>query len=156
MGVAAGQCMVIGIGNPERGDDRAGRAVVERLRASPPAGVELRGIAGEAADLVELLEEAHGAYLIDACLSGAKPGTVRRLDLVAKPLDRRDFAASTHGFGLAEAVELARALGQLPAPCVLYAIEGADFAAGAPMSAAVAAAVGEVAERLRAEIEGRG
>ena len=49
-------------------------------------------------------------------------------------------------------MELARALAQLPPHCVVYAIEGASFETGAPLSQAVAAAVADVAARLRTEI----
>ncbi|MFA6207521.1 MAG: hydrogenase maturation protease, partial [Methylocystis sp.] len=70
------------------------------------------------------------------------------------PLPRAAFGASTHGFGLAEALELARALGVLPPRCIVYAIEGEIFDIGAPMSPAVAAAVAVVADRLRADILG--
>ena len=59
---------------------------------------------------------------------------------------------SSHGLGLHQAIELARALGQLPGRCVVYAIEGASFEAGAPLSPAVAAGAVEATERVRAEI----
>ena len=68
------------------------------------------------------------------------------------PLPQGAFGVSTHGFGLHEAIELARALGQLPSHCVVYAIEGASFETGAPQSPLVAGAVVEVASRLSAEI----
>jgi len=61
---------------------------------------------------------------------------------------------STHGFGAAAAVELARALGRLPRLSVVYAIEGASFAAGAALSPPVAKAAAEVVRRLGAEIGG--
>jgi hydrogenase maturation protease len=59
---------------------------------------------------------------------------------------------STHGFGLAEAIELARALGGLPPRCVVYAIEGSSFEEGAALSPPVVAAAAEVARRLCGEI----
>ena len=60
---------------------------------------------------------------------------------------------STHGFGLAAAIELGRTLGQLPAHVVVYAIEGKSFDTGAALSGPVAAAVSVVAERIRSEID---
>ena len=72
------------------------------------------------------------------------------------PLPQGAFGASTHGFGLHEAVELARALEQLPSRCVVFVIEGAGFEMGAPLSAPAAAAVIEVARRLRDELIGVG
>ena len=62
--------------------------------------------------------------------------------------------SSTHAFGVADAVELARALDRLPERLDVYAIEGASFAAGAPLSPAVAAAIDELADLLAAEAAG--
>jgi len=144
--------LVIGIGNPDRGDDGVGPAVARRLRARAPDGVELLETDGEASRLLELLAGADVAWLVDAAVSGAAAGTIRRLDPIAAPLPRSLFAVSSHGLGLAEAVELARALGSLPRRLVVYAIEGAGFAPGAPLTPAVAAAVIEAEERLLGEI----
>jgi hydrogenase maturation protease len=144
--------IVLGIGNPDRGDDAAGRAVARLLRSAPPDGFELVEQDGEATALLAQLDGAAAAFVVDACASGASPGTVRRFDVTTGPLPQAAFGLSTHGFGLAEAIELARALGQLPPCCVVYAIEGGCFEAGAPLSPPVAAAVVAVAERLRAEI----
>jgi hydrogenase maturation protease len=144
--------MVLGVGNPGRGDDAAGRAVVRRLEGLLPAGVEVIERDGEATALLAEINGAAAAFIVDACASGAPPGTIRRFDASTAPLPDLAFALSTHGFGLAAAIELARALGQLPPRCVVYAIEGDTFEAGAPLSPAVAKAVVEVARRLRAEI----
>jgi len=150
--MATPRCIVLGIGNPDRGDDAAGRAVAQRLRGTLPGGVALAEADGEATDLLARLEGPDVAYLVDACVSGAPAGTVRRFDVAQGPLPEGAFGLSTHGLGLGQAVGLARALGRLPQRCVVYAIEGASFEAGAPMSPAVAQAVGEVAGRLLAEL----
>jgi hydrogenase maturation protease len=124
---------LIGLGNAWRGDDAAGLVVARRLG----------GVAHEG-DAVALLEEWAGAahaVVVDAAVSGAPPGTVHRFD-AARPLPAATLrSSSTHAFGLADAVELARALGRLPARLDVYAIEGAGFALGAPLSPPVGAAV---------------
>jgi hydrogenase maturation protease len=152
MASARCQRVILGIGNIARGDDAAGRLVVRRLKGSLPDNVEAAELDGEATALLARFEGAEAAFLIDACRSGAPPGTVRRLDVGMTPLPAGLFGLSTHGFGLAEAVELARALARLPPRCVLYAIEGASFETGAPLSPAVAAAVSDVVARLRLEM----
>ena len=148
--------MVFGIGNPDRGDDAAGRAVARRLRGVLPADVAIIEHDGEATALLAGFAGAAAVWLVDACLSGAAPGTIRRLDVHDGPLPRTLSGISTHGFGPAEAVELARALGRLPARCIVYAIEGASFAPGAPPSPDVAAAIAGVADRLRDEFTNTG
>ncbi|MBS0517961.1 MAG: hydrogenase maturation protease [Proteobacteria bacterium] len=148
----ARRAIVVGIGNPDRGDDGAGRAVVQRLRGKLPAHIEAAEHDGEATSLLALLDGADAAFLIDACLSGAEPGTVRRFDVARSPLPKEDFQVSTHGLGLAEAIELARALKQLPSSCVVYAIEAASAEPGASLSPPVASAVDIVGEKVQAEI----
>jgi hydrogenase maturation protease len=150
--------IVIGIGNPDRGDDAAGRAVARWLHGKLPPAVEIVEHDGEASTLLARLEGAATAYLIDACASGASAGTIRRFDAGSAPLPQGAFNGgfniSTHGLGLAEAVELARAFGQLPDRCIVYAIEAASFEPGAPLSPPVAAAVAQVGNRVRNEICG--
>jgi len=111
---------------------------------------------GEATALIAHMEGAQRLFLIDACASGAPPGTVHRFDVGSAAMPALAPGFSTHGFGPAVAVELARALGRLPSRSIVYAIEGASFEAGAPLSPAVAAAVREVVRRLCAEIAGTG
>jgi hydrogenase maturation protease len=154
MGGTGGRRIVIGIGNPDRGDDAAGRIVAHRLRNTLPDGVDIVEEHGEATALMARLDGAAEAWLIDACSSGAAAGTVRRFDVAQTPLPHGAFGASTHGFGVAEAIELARILGQLPLRCVVYAIDGESFETGAPLSSPVAGAVADIVARLRAEIAG--
>lgn len=151
----APRLIVIGIGNPDRGDDAVGRSVALLLRGMVPDEVELIQHDGEATGLLACLDGSAAAYLVDACASGAPPGTVRRFDVHAAPLPQRLFGLSTHGFGLAEAIELARALDHLPQHCVVYAIEGETFEPGAALSPSAVAAVEDVARRLTFEIVGQ-
>lgn len=146
--------IVLGIGNPDRGDDAAGPAVARLLKGTLTADIEVAEHGGEAAALLGRLDGAAQAYLVDACVSGAPTGTVQRFDAATTPLPQRVFGLSSHSFGLAEAIELGRALGQLPPHCIVYAIEGGGFEAGEPLSPPVQAAVADVASRIRAEIMG--
>ena len=140
--------MVIGLGNAGRGDDAAGRACVAALRGRLPDGIELIETDGEPASLLVLLARASEACLIDACVSGAQPGTVRRFDVASHALPALSATDSTHGLGLREALELARGLGVLPERCVVYAIEGLSYEPGAPLTEPMRAAISAVAERI--------
>jgi hydrogenase maturation protease len=52
-------------------------------------------------------------------MTGAAPGTIRRLDAIAQPFPKGAFRRSTHAFGVAEAIELSRAMGELPKSLVV-------------------------------------
>ena len=144
--------VVIGIGNPDRGDDAVGRLVAARLRDRVPDTVTVVEQDGEATRLVDHLGRTGSAILVDASISGAVTGTIRRFDVARDPLPPGKSGASTHGLGLAEAVELARILGTLPARCVVYAVEARSFEPGRPLSPEVAAAADEVVARVLAEV----
>ncbi len=134
--------LVLGVGNRWRGDDAAGLEVARRA-----GGVEHEG---DATRLLDAWAGADDVVVVDAAASDAPPGTLRWFDASAAPLPAAQLRSSTHAFGVADAIELARALGVLPAGLRVCAIEGADFALGAPMSVAVQAAVEALAAELRA------
>jgi hydrogenase maturation protease len=134
-----------------RGDDAAGPELARRLRerGAPLEAVEHER---EPSDLIELWDGAALAFVVDAVVSGGRPGRVHRLEVGPDPLPAAHAAtASSHAFGLREVVELARTLGRLPERLVVYGIEGESFEAGTPLSPAVSAAVDEVAEAMVGE-----
>ncbi len=148
-----GRQLIIGIGNTDRGDDAVGRIVARQLRARQRTGVEIFEESGEAASLLSSIEGAGAVWFVDAAVSGAAPGTIRRFDVAAASLPQAMSSLSTHGFGLAEAIELARALKRLPSRCIVYTVEICACEAGALLTPDVAAAVEEVVARVCAEIE---
>ena len=145
--------LVLGIGNPDRGDDAVGRIVARSLRVHAPADVRIAEQDGEATALLAELQLAQSAWLVDAAQSGVQPGTIHRIDCSSADVVLPGGTVSSHGFGVAEAVGLARALGLLPRQCVVYAVEAADFTPGAEPSPEVAAAAGEVTRRILEELD---
>jgi hydrogenase maturation protease len=145
--------LVIGIGNPDCGDDQAGLAVADKLKAQAICHTRVIEKTGDCLSLLEIWKDADSVILVDAARSGAEPATVFRLEGGAQPLPVSLLRhSSTHSFGVAEAVALARSLNQLPHRIVIFGIEGKNFAVGAPLSAEVEAALDTVAERVRAEV----
>jgi hydrogenase maturation protease len=147
-----GGCLIVGIGNADRGDDAVGRLVARKLARHAIPGVRVVEHGGESAGLLDCLAGAEAAYVIDACRMGRRAGSVSRFDAAAAPLPRGAVGCSTHGLGLAEAIELARALGRLPRRCVVYAIEGRTYDFGAALSPEAAAAAEEVANLIRKDV----
>jgi hydrogenase maturation protease len=152
MTVLLQKIVLIGVGNPFRGDDGVGRAVVQQLRAAVPPGVIVMEETGDGAELLSAWEKADCVILVDAVQSGASPGTLHRLDALNEKLPSWFSHASTHAFGIAEAIELARSMGDLPANLIVYGIEGLDFSAGTELSPEVAAEVPAAASLILKEI----
>lgn len=152
----AEQDLVIGVGNPYRRDDGAGPRVAQTLRTAGIPGLHVVVTPGEGTALMDAWSGARRVFLVDAVRSGARPGQVHRLDAHRQRVPQDFFRYSTHAFAVAEAVEMARALGDLPPVLIIYGIEGGDFGAGDGVSAAVAAAVDEVARRIAEELAAPG
>ncbi len=143
--------LLIGVGNPDRGDDGAGRAVARRLLAGEHPGLDVRECSGEATALMEAWAGYDDVVLVDACLGAGAPGTVHRIgpDEAAGVAALRH--ASTHSLGVAAAIGLSRALGTLPRRLRVYAIEASHSREGAGLSPAVEQAVEEVVALVRRE-----
>ena len=109
----------------------------------------MRVYEGEPVGLIEDWAGADAVIVVDAVRSGAPTGTIHRLDPLAAPIPTALSQGSTHAFGLAETIELARALDRLPERLTVYGIEGACFEAGDALSPAVGAAVDAVRQELR-------
>lgn len=146
--------VLIGIGNELRGDDAAGLLAVRAIAGRLPPGWRAIEHSGEGASLLEALRGAEAAVLVDCTQSGAPPGTLRRIAADAASVASRLFHYSTHAFGVAEAIEVGRALGALPERLVIHGIEGACFTAGAPLSPEVAAAIEGLAAAVLADCAG--
>ncbi len=144
--------LVIGLGNPDRGDDGIGPLAVKALSRRLPDGVRVRIRSGDALALVEDWKGADAVLVVDAAALISRPGRIHRIDAVRETLPRTLSASSTHDFGLAEAVDMARALDALPPQLILFAVEGLSFAPGAAMTPEVAAAAGAVVVILLEEV----
>ncbi len=117
---------IFGVGSPF-GEDRIGWQAIEALNRSgilrgfPPGWVSLSCLDRPGARLIEDMNGALAVILIDAMRSGAPPGSLRRLDL--DRLEAWGASLSSHGMGVAGALGLACALGQLPERLVILGIE---------------------------------
>lgn len=137
----------MGLGAPYRGDDAVGPAVAEAVgRAVTEQGIgDVEVIEHEDPTLlIESWADRDLVVVVDAVRSGSAPGAIRvvttgpELPPVGTEHGRE---GSTHQWGLTSAIELARAMGRLPERVVVVGVEAQDFGWGAPLSAAVEAAV---------------
>ena len=148
--------LVIGLGSPDRGDDAVGRAVARSVAARLP------GVAvvdhEDPTSLLDLWDGHEPVVVVDAVRSGAPVGTVHWLETgdAGTPVTTGAWThtghGSTHAVGLAEMVELGRALGRLPARLVVVGIEAECFDHGAPLTPLVDAAVPVAAARVCLEV----
>ena len=154
--------LVIGVGQEQRGDDAVGllvaRAVAALDAAGRPDDLAVVEHDGDGMDLMLTWEGAARVVVVDAVVSGERAvGAVERFEAHREPLPARLFAGhSTHALGVAEAIELARAMETLPPRLVVYGVEAARFETGSVPGAEVRAAVEPLASRVMAELATEG
>jgi hydrogenase maturation protease len=135
--------LVIGVGNDFRGDDAAGLLAARRLNAC--RGVRAVEHTKDGLSLMEHWSATDHVVVVDALSSGHAPGTIFRFEATEGPVPGDVGWISSHSPGVAEGIETARVLGRLPASLTVYGIEAGCVDPGDPVTAAVAAAVEEVA-----------
>lgn len=138
--------LIIACGNLDRADDAAGILVAECLH---DLGIDARVCSGETSDLMEAWSTDDDVIVVDCVVSGAPTGTVHEWE--ASRRFTFQSPGSTHGLGLREAIELARAIGCLPRRLRIYGIEGKNFEVGAPVSAEVNRGVTQVVNQIATE-----
>jgi hydrogenase maturation protease len=146
--------LVIGVGSPF-GDDRIGwevAAALEQVLHSGPAsrvGVRTCILDRPGAALLDALRGVRHAVIIDAAHgTDSAPGTLQWLEQHAIGTMP---SASSHGFGLAEALALGRALGALPPRVDVLAVSGGRFE-GETLSEAVMRAVPAAVRAIEARL----
>ena len=159
--------LLIGVGNKFRQDDAVGLAISRRLDAEwyaartriaekfpnqLPPEIKIIEASGEGVALMELWQGATTVYLFDAVMSGAEVGKIHRIDAQIQTVPAKFFNYSTHAFSVAEAVELARTLNQLPPKLIIYGVEGKNFAHGIGLSPEVEQATEEVLQQVLVEL----
>lgn len=153
---AALTTLVIGVGNRDRGDDAVGPLVASRLKCRAGVNVKVVEQTEAGLSLIDAWEGAGLVIIMDAVRSGAPAGKIHRIDSSAESIPADFFHCSTHGFGVAEAIELARTLCKLPPRVIVYGIEGAVFEAGAKLSPAVENSANELERLILQELEPEG
>lgn len=144
---------VIALGNPLRGDDGLGQAVLHRLqeRLWPDC---IRFIDGGTCgvDLLVLMEGATQVLIVDAVDMGRQPGDLVRFH----PRDVRMPEGGSRGFslhqaGLAEVLALGTELDILP-PLTIYGIQPVQLAEGMGFSTPVEEAIGAAVSAVSTEL----
>jgi hydrogenase maturation protease len=138
--------LIIGCGNSDRGDDAAGALAAEELKSR---GYPATTHSGEATGLLDLMTGHEEVILVDAMITGMRPGSVLVFDGRHLPNAVRRGRHSTHGLGLIEALDLGKALDRLPAKVTVYGIEAESFDRPAPSRASVLGAKHAVKQIVR-------
>ena len=146
--------LVLSLGNPLRGDDGVGTAVLTLLSAYPiiPQEVVLQDGGTPGLETVLLLEGYEKVIIIDAAEMGLEPGTWRRFSSAKLAAQEANLTGTLHQAGLAEALELADALNMLPDEVIIFGVQPSEIGWEPGLSVGVETAVSEVCKAVIKEI----
>jgi len=144
--------LLVGVGNEFRDDDALGICVVREIRRRMPGQARVVELSGEGSALMDAWTGAGRVIIVDAVSSGKVPGTIHRIDAAVNEIPRGFFHYSSHAFGVAEAIEVARRLGTLPAQVILYGIEGKEFGTGVGLSDPVVRSIPELLSMIEDDL----
>ena len=143
--------LVLALGNPLRGDDGIGAAVITQLeRMGVPPSADLLDGATAGLETVLLMQGYARVIVIDAAEMGKAAGTIARFTLDEVRLGTRDMylRGTLHYAGLAEALALADAMGMMPDELLVIGIQPQVMDWELALSDAVAAAVPSVCQAV--------
>lgn len=150
---------IIGVGSPF-GDDRAGWEAADMLdamlvRECADAGrIAVKKLDRPGARLIKHLGGDDAVIIVDAIKSGGAPGSVCRY--AARQLISASAGVSSHGFGVAQALSLADALGIDLRHVTVYGIEIDPAHCGESISTTVRKALPQAAARIAGELAALG
>lgn len=150
---AASVALVLGLGNPLRGDDGVGPRLIEELKKSElPRGAEAVDAGTGGIDLLHLMEGWDRVIVVDAADIHRPPGHFQRFSPDEVRLLEADRRFSFHHAGLAEALTLARALGRPLPEIVVFGVQPAAVGWGQGLSPALESQLPTLVDAVTCEL----
>lgn len=141
--------LVIGYGNPLRGDDGIGWEAIERLESlGLPADVELLAHHQLMPELAEKLAHSYGTILIDAAVD-LSPGQIRRQEIRGD----EGLPELMHDLSASQLAGMVRGLYGQCGPVVLFTVGGQCWDLVEGLSPAVAGALDSLLKQVSAHLE---
>ena len=164
--------LIIGLGNPLRGDDGVGVRVAQILgNRTLPDDVEVLDGGTQGLGIVNLMEGRQRVILVDAAEMGRSPGEFVRFELsevhllgdgvetastprgVGTALTPRDAHLSVHAAGLRDALALAQALQMLPPEIIIFGVQPLNLEWESALSPFVEAVLPDLVAAILAEVD---
>lgn len=148
---------IIGMGNPDMGDDGVGVRVAELVQEEARRGTwrkvpQVVAAGGDAVLAGACIAEDTDVLLVDAVNMQAEPGQWRVFSAREALLCREPAAGSTHTLSLSAVIEMARALGYTERLRIL-GVQVGDVRPGRFLSPQVARCMPAILTRIREEAE---
>ena len=153
------ETMVVGLGNPLMADEGIGTVLVDELSKLAAAGklpaenIEYYDGGCGGMYLLHTIAEHKKAILIDCCLMGAKPGTIRRFTPDDVSSVKKMAHLSLHEVDILKVIELAKEIGQCPDEIVIFGIEPVAIEQQLHLNEVLQKRIPDYIEMIRAELD---
>src|SRR5690606_13052457 len=152
----ASMFVIIGCGNLLRKDDGAGPILIRKLwDLGVPSHVRLADGGTAGMDVVFQIGDAKQLIIVDACTTGAEPGTVYEIpgeEVESIPLENINL----HNFRWDHAIAMGRWLlkKNFPEKVTVYLIEACDLSYGSGLTPKVEESVNKLARKIIKKLSG--
>ncbi len=150
--------IVVGLGNPLMADEGIGTALVDELLKMaqngdlPSENIEYYDGGCGGMYLLHTIAERKKAILIDCCLMGTTPGTIRRFTPDDVNSVKQMAHLSLHEVDILKVIELARAIDQCPDEIVIFGIEPVKIESQMHLNETLQKRIPEYIEIIRPEL----
>ena len=156
MNVSTRKILIVSCGNSMAGDDALGPQVTALLRKNPPDNVRIVDLDMNPAGLMDHLDGQDALFIIDAVRwPGKEVASLIDLDWSQAKEARlaNDDCFSTHGFSIANQIELAENLKILPPTVRLFGLIVDSTEIGKKINDPLEKAVPDLLERIRTNLQ---
>ncbi len=144
--------VLVGIGNEFRSDDALGILIARELRRRHLGEIQIVEVEGNFPSLLDVWDGADNLLIVDAVCGAGPPGSVVRFDVSHSRIPANLFPAGSHGFGVAEAVEIARELRRLPPTVLFYGIVAECVETGQGLSDRVLKSIPDLLQMIEEDV----
>ena len=150
--------IVVGLGNPLMADEGIGTVLVEELSKLALAGelpsenIEYLDGGGGGMYLLHSIAERQKVILLDCCLMGTEPGTIRRFTPDDVNSVKQMAHLSLHEVDILKVLELAKQIGQCPDDIVIFGVEPVKIEPQMHLNDAITAKIPDYIAAIKKEI----
>jgi len=153
------ETIVIGLGNPLMADEGIGTVLVEELSKLAEAGklpsdtIEYYDGGCGGMYLLHVIAERRKVILIDCCIMGTEPGTIRRFTPADVNSVKKMTHLSLHEVDILKVIELAEQIGQSPDEIVIFGIQPVAIEQQMCLNEPLKARIDEYIQYIREELQ---
>jgi hydrogenase maturation protease len=148
------ETIVLGLGNPLMGDEGIGIKLIEMLQSAsgdfPEADFIDAGTGGMS--LLHLISGRRKAVIIDCCIMGTEPGTIKQFTPDEVKTVKQLTHLSLHEVDIIKVIDLARQLGECPEEIIFFGIEPETVSQQMELSDILTDRVGRYIDTIKAQL----